>query len=289
MDLALTIYLLVFSAIVVFRLGRRFGQGHQTLGQLLLVCGIVTAVLLAWRGGSSLRWAVLVPHSSALLIANASVILIVGAAGILVGTQCLSIGREKVAAAGLCLTAIWFGCFSVIRPIWQPLHLSEKAVWRDGICLQSHEATCAPAAAATLLRLHGIHASERDMARACLTSSQGTLSLGTYRGLYVAAGKNRAKPQALVCLPDSFPAEMLDRNLPMLVHVDFESLLAPSRVRHAERFSAISSEGGHAVVILDRLADGSWLVADPATGKKKWSDDYFRSIWIGEGIYLASH
>lgn len=288
MDLALTTYLLVFSAIIVFRLGRRFGEGHHVLGQLSFVSGIFVAVLLAWLGGSSLRWAVLVPHSSSLLIANASVILIVGAAGVLVGTQCLSIRRVKFAASSLCVTAIWFGCFSVIRPIWQPLHLTEKAVWRDGVCLQSHEATCAPAAAATLLRLHGVHTSERVMARACLTSNQGTLSLGTYRGLYVAARKNRAKPQALVCQPESFPAEAIACNLPMLVHVDFESRLGPSRVRHPGRFSTISSDGGHAVVILGRLACGSWLVADPATGKKQWSDEYFRSIWIGEGIYLAS-
>src|SRR5439155_26252660 len=58
-----------------------------------------------------------------------------------------------------------------------------KNRWRRDICLQTSHATSSPAAAATLLRSHGIDTTEEEMARLCLTNPDGTSLLGLYRGL----------------------------------------------------------------------------------------------------------
>ena len=44
-------------------------------------------------------------------------------------------------------------------------------------------ATCSPAACATLLRRYGVEASEGQMARACLTTLLGTSNQGIWRAL----------------------------------------------------------------------------------------------------------
>src|SRR5581483_5301297 len=50
--------------------------------------------------------------------------------------------------------------------------------WSKGVCLQSKEQTCGPAAAATLLKEHGIAATEAEMARLCLSDQAGTSLYG---------------------------------------------------------------------------------------------------------------
>jgi len=53
-------------------------------------------------------------------------------------------------------------------------------------CYQTTSYTCAPAAAATMLRLSDVMTDEREMADLCLTrEGRGTLDLGLYRGLNV--------------------------------------------------------------------------------------------------------
>src|SRR5258706_16390055 len=56
----------------------------------------------------------------------------------------------------------------------------------DGVVRQTEDSSCAPAAAATLLRALGLEpdATEADLARDCLTNPRrGTSDLGLFRGL----------------------------------------------------------------------------------------------------------
>lgn len=175
MDLAITAYVLICCAAVLFRIGHRFGAMYPVASQLWLTLGMSLTVWMAWNCGSSLRWAQFVPYSYALLLANAFVILVVGVAGLLAGSRCLSLRSQNLAVAGLCFTAACYIGAACARPLWQPLKLTVPVKWNDVVCMQSHEASCAPAAAATLLGLHGVHRSETEMAAACLTSSRGTL------------------------------------------------------------------------------------------------------------------
>ena len=76
---------------------------------------------------------------------------------------------------GLC------GYRSAARVVGEPPPLDER--WKAGVCRQTSQASCSAAAAATLLRAHGIDATEAEMARLCLTRGAGTPMHGLYRGL----------------------------------------------------------------------------------------------------------
>jgi len=270
-DIAVTAILWCFCAGVLFRIGKRFGAQNPTFGRGLLIISIALATALAWQSSGSLLWAHWIPQSYVVIVCNASVILIVAAAGLLVGTHCLSLRRERLAVFALCATAVWFVSAAAVRPILEPLRLEQRNQWVESVCLQSHDASCAPAAAATLLGLHGIAQTEHQMANACLTSRSGTLSLGLYRGLCIGARNSAFKPRVLVCAPNECPQSDLEHRLPLLANVEFQS-----------------GEGAHSVVLMKKLDDGDWLVADPAVGVQRWSDSFFRNCWKGEGIFLAA-
>lgn len=62
-----------------------------------------------------------------------------------------------------------------LKPLLDPIALTGlHDEWRDGVCLQSTESSCGPAAAATLLHSVGVNATERELARECFTSFGGT-------------------------------------------------------------------------------------------------------------------
>ena len=67
-------------------------------------------------------------------------------------------------------------------PWWRSAPLMSDT-WDGACCLQSTDSTCAPAAAATLLRAYGIVSSEASLARDCLTTDKGTSRWGLWRGL----------------------------------------------------------------------------------------------------------
>ena len=234
MDLVYTGYLLMVSALVLFGLGKRLGTLRPTLSHVLGCSSVLVAFWLAWNSGQSFRWAQWIPHSSVLIICNAPVILLVLAAGLFFGCHQGSCRKRQLISFGLCSTAALFLGMAIWRPIYQPLDFPLAGQWKDEVCLQTHPSTCAPAAVATLANQHGIKTTERDMAAACLTSNQGTLALGSFRGTYLVSRNSSLKPQVVVCQPKLYPARQLDSQLPMLVHVNFEqqlyeSLLTPSR------------------------------------------------------------
>src|SRR5204862_2009719 len=91
------------------------------------------------------------------------------------------------------LVLVPMGAVCLYQANW-PLLAKMPAVgekWQDGVCRQTSQATCGPAAAATLLQVNNIAATEAEMAELCLTTSKGTSMLGLYRGLKI---KTRQTP-----------------------------------------------------------------------------------------------
>lgn len=146
--------------------------------------------------------------------------------------------------------------------------------------MQSHSSTCAPAAAATLLKLAGIDADEMSMTQACLTSTHGTVPLGLYRGLAAAAESSEQQPKIASSNPDTWLAT---DQLPNVALVQFAKPIG-----HPGFFMGPTAEG-HAVVVLERAANGDWIIVDPAFGKTRWSDEQFRNRFTGDAIYLSRH
>lgn len=287
MDLLITTFVLCYCGFVLFRLGNRFGLENPHRGQFLCATAILLAVWSAWTAESSLRWAQILPFSSVVLVANSTVLIIVGVAGLIAGSQMVGGLRRVLLAMALCMTAGWFITGAMLQPLLNPVVLDGKGKWRDGVCLQRHEASCAPAAVATLLAQHGIIRSEAQMATACLTSTRGTLALGAYRGLCVGTSGSDSKPATLVTTPSPQALATVSQHLPMLIHVNYEQQ-QPANLPASRPawFGSLWHQGGHAVVLLDREADGRWVVADPASGRVRWTTEYIQEIWVGEGLYL---
>lgn len=57
-----------------------------------------------------------------------------------------------------------------LRPDWN--NFNDR--WAEGVCLQSSESSCGPASAATLLKLAGKRATEKEIAQESFTSRRGT-------------------------------------------------------------------------------------------------------------------
>ncbi|MEC8557923.1 MAG: cysteine peptidase family C39 domain-containing protein [Planctomycetota bacterium] len=295
MDLAITASILAFCAAVAFRLCQRYSLHHPRLAQIAAVCCLITATYLSWTSTYNLAWAEILPHGSTLFLSNASLLLVIVAAGLIFGDPRISTSRKQAVTIIFAVTA-FAGIGSVLfRPLVQPLLLAADGEWKEDVCLQTHEASCAPAAAATLLGKYGVDTTEKEMAIHCLTSGNGTLSLAAFRGIHVGARRTGLGARAFVREPST---KSIDEHLPLFALVDFEIQLSASRAASSgpaayggnasESSPRKSKEGRHAVVLLERLKDGQYLVADPAVGKVRWTEEYFRHIWVGEGIYLVS-
>lgn len=314
MDLVLAASVLVVIGGSLFRLGeiagKRFGAQRPGAIQSLAAAGIIAPVYLAWNYGSDFRWAMLLPHGGVLLLSNSFAVLMIGSSGLLLGANRASCStsnqtrgndsprpaaaieqdglRSQILSWTLCGAASCFLAFVVLRPALYPIDVAKQSNWQDGICMQSHEASCAAAATATLLSQHRIAVDEAQMAKYCFTSDNGTLALGTFRGLYAASRGHSVEPRAFLTNTIDASADKLATRLPWLAHVHLEQQDSPEH-ESISLYGALSELGpdeGHCVVILEKLQGGRWLVADPAVGKVIWPDSYLRKVWNGEGVYL---
>ncbi|HBE66729.1 MAG TPA: hypothetical protein DDW52_01140 [Planctomycetaceae bacterium] len=305
MDLVLAASVLVVIGGSLFRIGeiagKRFGAKRPGTIQALAAVGILVPVYVAWNHGSDFRWATLLPHGGVLLLSNSFAVLMIGSGGLLLGANRSSrhFGvqqqpndglqdslRSQVLSWTLCLAASCFLAFVVLRPALYPIDVAKRSNWQDGICIQSHDASCAAAATATLLSHYRITVDEAQMARFCFTSDNGTLALGTFRGLYAASRGHPVKPRAFLSRQAS--VETLSARLPWLAHVQLDQRESrpPEPISLYGALSEFGPDEGHCVVVLENLPDDRWLVADPAVGKVIWPDSYLRSVWNGEGVYL---
>lgn len=300
MGLDLWIAMGVIAAIsgLAFVAGRRLSLTVYRHRPLLLGVCLVLALVFAFGLSNRLTWANAFPTSAAMCWANWMPVFLAVTAGLASRMKALRPITRTLSTHAMAWLAVAFLLLPVIRPTLFPVQIAPIATWDDGICLQSHEASCGPAAAATLLHqtavrypctlkfLNGSLASapaesaEWMMAWACLTSNKGTSSLGLVRGLRMAvSGSDR-----IVRLADPEPATWVAQNaLPNVAVVRFR------RPTHRTSVTRLFGGGGegHAVVVHSRTSDGRWRIADPAVGWRYWSDEEFRQIFTGEAIYLA--
>ena len=262
--------------------GTRFPGGCTIYCALLLVLGF----LLCWEAGGDLRWGLWVPTSIAFQMSYSPSLLIVCSAGFLSVNQTVRARRRGLLSSGLCIAVVALFASALARPHWRPPQLSPQTLWAKGVCLQSHESSCVPAAVANLLHLHGFEFSERDLASIALTSLDGSPPVGSFLAISRAVEGTELKAYVQLVRP----SQGLVRHLPMLAHVRFDDSTGNgssavglySRFLHGIR----ARSEGHAVVIVERCEDG-WVVADPAAGRVIWSDQYLAECWNGEGVYLC--
>ena len=238
---------------------------------------LAAVLLLSLAGG--IQWFDLLPVPDVLLWSSAIAPFLCFTAALATFNSGLRSFSQSLVALSLVAMALGYTLLPLLRPAFSPVSLSEETQWDDGICLQSHTSTCAPAAAVTLLRNAGIIAEERDLVRVCSTSDQGTESLGLYRGVRIYSNTAFHK----ICVASSnTDAWVSGQQLPNLSIVHFKSPNVPFPKR------LFSSRGDrHAVVVFGRNDAGEWVIGDPAFGKTTWSDEEFQARFTGEALYVA--
>lgn len=174
--------------------------------------------------------------------------------------------------------------------LWAPGPLGDGRVdSRPGVptlVRQTETSTCAPAAAATLLRTLGVdpQASERELAALSFTHpTEGTSDLGLYRGLRLGA-RGRSVQFGFRTLGE------LREAAPCMVFVSLERDRVPDqKTFEFMRDQCNWNEGEvHAVVCFGFGSDSrdgkAWDVAvigDPNYGVERWSLDHFKYLWDG--------
>lgn len=134
----------------------------------------------------------------------------------------------------------------------------------DGVCRQSNEYNCGPAAAVTALRKLGFSAEEGQIAILARTSS----ATGTPPDMLADALRQHYGGQGLVCEYRLFKdvAQLRSAGLTLAV-IEFAFMV------------------DHYVLILE-VTDQQVIIADPLSGKRVLSQKEFKRIWRSLGIVL---
>ncbi len=187
--------------------------------------------------------------------------------------------RRLMPAASIQLAAV----AAVIWPLIGSAPVCGNAWHSSGTCLQTTEKTCSAASATTLLKLHGIAATEQEMAELCLTRN-GTHWMGVYRGL-----KKKTAGTAWDVEPFECSAEMLlARYEPAILSVGLPSQGPVDPMYRNEWGWAAGAR--HSVVLLGFIARGQLAeVAEPSldVGRECWTIDELRTLYRGQGLRLV--
>lgn len=147
------------------------------------------------------------------------------------------------------------------KPISGPIaNGTFKDKWLDGICWQSTPSTCGPASMATILDSLGLHLTEKEIARAALSTSTGT------EAWYLARfARSKGFDARFEFARDPLVAPEIA--LPALVGVKV-------------------GDFGHFVAVLGREGDG-FVIADPMKGREVMSAAMFWKRYRPTGFYMS--
>lgn len=270
--IAISVILSSLCCAAAYRIGRHLSRVTAT-GIVLLL----TAFLFwhALRFTDNLRAAQILPFSSVLILGNftpPAVAAIVGLGWRLVPGGVLRKGLILMPMVGVCLYKAYAVAF-VDVPV-----LGDR--WDHGICLQTSKETCSPAAAATLLYVHGIRTTEQEMAGLCRTSHNGTSMLGLYRALKI---KTADTP---------WDVEVFHGDINKLRGLGGAMLISAGLKKGQIAAPRYAGDWGwapgvkHSVVVFD-FPGTEVEVGDPAAGRERWTLTDLQTLWYGEGLRLV--
>jgi len=165
------------------------------------------------------------------------------------------------------VVVFWFSIMPFLVPalIEPQLAAIETRIDSRGICYQSTDFTCAPAAAVTVLRRLGLTAYEGELA---VLSHSSPMS-GTLPNCLKTALENRYGSEGLKCQYRRF------NSLDQLKEAGFTLAVVKD-----------SFLTDHCVAVL-KVSDSGVVLADPVTGTRMLSCRQFESIWRFTGLVLS--
>jgi hypothetical protein len=154
--------------------------------------------------------------------------------------------------------------------------------WVNRVCLQTSQATCSPAAAATLLKYRGIDTIEEEMARLCLTRKNGTYLHGLYRGLRI---KTQGTGFRVLVRSTDLARLRSEVDLPVILNVMLTEAVHRRDPRYAKDWGW-RVDVPHTVVVFRFTDDGRVRIGDPGVGREHWDLQALRDLWHGEYVCL---
>ncbi|HVV99290.1 MAG TPA: hypothetical protein VHB77_03050, partial [Planctomycetaceae bacterium] len=256
------------------RLGRVASPRQGVLSALLSLLLMIAYIEYLWDS----TWLVqLLPVSSLIILGNWLPIATAFLAGFAWRTIPGYWLRRCASAAALLV----IGEYALIHPmLGSPPHCLNK--WCEGVSMQTTDATCSAACAATILRAKGIPATEQEMAELCLTRLKGTNWQGLYRGL-------KLKTAGTDWDVEVFHGDV--RTLRALAPdaVIITAMYDPSKVndrRYVDDWGW-QPNVSHSAVFFDFAIEGVVLMGDPSVGRESWAIEDLNLLWTGEAMRLV--
>jgi len=257
----------ILVALVGVLLGRAFSRlrkSYWSFGYALP--GLLIASLVVSRYATSLAF---VPPFYWVTASRARFVILSLAAttGLTTPLSRLPRRSEKLFVCVLMMVVVgWFSVMPFLVPALMRDELSglQTQIDGNGICFQSTDFTCAPAAAVTALRKLGLEAEEGEIAILSRTSPIA----GTLPGCLGKALELRYGDEGLTCRYRYFGsvAELEEAGLTLAVIRD--TFLCD-----------------HCVAVLE-VSDRTVTVADPVVGRRLMSREQFEKLWRFTGLVL---
>ena len=276
-DLYLGLLILVVLSAITFGTGRAIGRrvSRQAANRVccFAVVSLVAYIAFVWDETALVRW---LPFSNLIVLSNWFPLWASFLGGLASTQSNLPVWRRGFTVVVLQLAAFYV----VLSP------LSGKApqcdnLWSEDVCLQTTRSTCSAASAATLLKMHGIHTTEQEMAELCLTRG-GTNWMGLYRGL-----KKKTAGTA-------WNVEVFTGSANELRSLNSPAILSVGLARNAPADSFYQTELGwrpgvrHSVVLFGFVTD---LVEigepTPDAGRERWTNNDLQDVYLGQGMRLV--
>lgn len=219
----------------------------------------------------------LVPCSSLIVLGNWLPVIGCGFAGVCLQTRSIRLWRRL----GLVTVTGLLAGYSLARPLLGEPPRGMPLSRGSTLQFQTDDHTCSAAAAASLLRIHGVPATETEMARLCLTR-EGTHWQGVYRGLKIKLSNTGWD---VVAEDFRCPAARTSSR-PMLGVL---SLTFMSGSGSQALASGWATDAGHSVVALEYLPGDRLRVFDPSPefGLEAWDQAFLGGIRSGVLLRLV--
>ena len=273
--LSFLLLLLLASGVLFFataRLTRNLRPHTRNLIALLTVLGGGLYIAFLWNHP---RLTTLIPDGSVLILGNWFPLLAAVLAGVTWASQS---GRSRARKAVLSSVIVSVAVWSAIHPMIGSLPECGNR-WQGEVCLQTTPWTCSPACAATLLRAHGIDATEQEMVELCVTR-EGTSWLGLYRALALKTERTGWRVEVF----ETDEAALRQHSRPVILFARLPQDQSGSEL--GQHCGWIPGQG-HSVVFLEYLSQSTLRIGDPAVGTELWRITDLDTLWTGRGIRLV--
>ena len=274
----LTVAILILGCAILacllggFWVGSRGSWSARLSMQLLALLLMVSYACCLWNRPVLTQ---LIPASSLIILANWLPLWGSFFVGIYAASH-IGIYRRSVLSVLALLLCVYSG---VAPTLGQPPRCAVDPIQSE-LHSQTTPHTCSAACAVTVLRLHGIRATENELAKLCLTR-QGTHWLGLYRGLMLKT-KGSAWTVAVEPFSDTSLARMGATPCVLSINVDTNCLKPKSD-------HGFKNNVGHSVVCLGPSGPSRVAVFDPSPdfGLEHWDQEIIQAVTSGVVLRLV--